>query len=508
MNILEKLKLNTAAIYEDLSPAKLITEAVKRGEGVLCSNGALSIHTGKCTGRSPKDRYIVYDENTKDNINWGEVNLPIEESKFNGLLQEVKDYLKHKDLFVFNGRVGASEDYNIGVQSICEYASQALFCHQLFIREKSSSKEEGFTVLSAPGFKADAKKYSLNSEVFIIINFTQRIVLIGGSQYSGEIKKAMFTAMNYFLPFKGVLPMHCSANEGKHGDIAILFGLSGTGKTTLSADPERALIGDDEHGWSEEGIFNFEGGCYAKTIDLSREKEKDIYDAIRFGSILENVVLDKNNNPIYEDGSITENTRGSYPIYHINNVKNPGTGGVPKVILFLTADAFGVLPPIAKLNKEQAMYYFLSGYTSKVAGTERGLKEPQATFSTCFGAPFMPMNPKVYAELLGEKIEKHNVRVYMVNTGWIGGSYGVGSRIALKYTRTLVKAAINGELEKETWEEDGHFDLMIPVNCPGVPSNLLKPEKTWSNLEHYNATAALLKEKFQENYKKYAHIEV
>lgn len=508
LDILEKLKLNTATIYEDLSPAKLITEAVKRGEGILCSNGALSIHTGKCTGRSPKDRYIVCDETTKDNINWGDINLPIEQSKFDGLLNEVKDYLKEKDLFVFNGRVGASEDYSIGVQSICEYASQSLFCRQLFIREKSNNKEEGFTVLSAPGFKADAKKYSLNSEVFIIINFTQRIVLIGGTQYSGEIKKAMFTAMNYFLPFKGVLPMHCSANEGKDGDVAILFGLSGTGKTTLSADPERALIGDDEHGWSKTGIFNFEGGCYAKTIDLSREKERDIYDAIRFGSILENVILDSDNNPIYDNGSITENTRGSYPIYHINNVKSTGNGGVPKVILFLTADAFGVLPPIARLNKEQAMYYFLSGYTSKVAGTERGLKEPQATFSTCFGAPFMPMNPKVYAELLGDKIEEYNVRVYMVNTGWIGGSYGVGNRIALKYTRTLVKAAINGELEKEHWVEDEYFNLMIPVNCPGVPSEILKPQETWANKEDYKNTSILLKEKFEQNYKKYSHIEI
>lgn len=498
------LDFNCAEIYEDLSPAQLITEAVRRGEGVLCSNGALSINTGKCTGRSPKDRYIVSDKNTKEHINWGEVNLPIEEAKFDELLKDVQNYLKDKDLFVFNGRVGALEDYTMGVKGICEYASQALFCHQLFIREKVNKEKEAFTVISAPGFKADAEKYSLNSEVFVILNFTKKMILIGGTQYSGEIKKAIFTSMNYMLPFKGVLPMHCSANEGKDGDVAILFGLSGTGKTTLSADPERALIGDDEHGWCDNGVFNFEGGCYAKTINLSREKEKDIYDAIKFGSIIENVVLDNKNNPLFDDSSITENTRGSYPIHYINNVKSNGKGAVPKVILFLTADAFGVMPPIAKLNKEQAMYYFLSGYTSKVAGTERGLKEPQATFSACFGAPFMPMNPKEYAKLLGEKIEENNVRVYMVNTGWIGGSYGTGKRIDLPYTRTLVKAAINGDLEKRSYKKHEYFNLLIPESCDGVPSEILTPEETWRNKNDYIETVQKLKNQFEKNYKKYS----
>ncbi len=493
------LKMETA--YENLSPARLVTEAVERGEGVLSSTGALRIKTGKYTGRSPKDRYIVMDNETEKLINWGEVNRPISESVFKDLLKEVENYLNTKDKFVFNGRVGASADNTFGVNCICEYASHALFCHQLFIREKVYHGEESFTVISAPGYKADKEKYNLNSEVFIILNLTEKIILIGGSAYSGEIKKAIFTSMNYYLPRRGVLPMHCSANEGREGDVAILFGLSGTGKTTLSADPKRALIGDDEHGWSDKGVFNFEGGCYAKAINLSREKEKDIYDAIRFGSIIENVILDKDNNPLYEDDSITENTRASYPINHIDNIKIEGEGGEPKVIIFLTADAFGVMPPIVRLTEEEAMYYFLSGYTSKVAGTERGLKEPEATFSTCFGAPFMPLNPRVYSKMLGEKILKGKVRVYMVNTGWIGGPYGIGERISLKYTRAMVSAAINGDLEKEEWKLHQGFKLMIPKGCPGVPSEIFTPENLWDNKEEYFKTVESLIEKFNNNYK-------
>ena len=389
-------------VFEDLAPVKLVEEAIKRGEGELSDTGALSIKTGSYTGRSPKDRYIVKDEITENRVNWGSVNRDISEEIYNDLRWAIEDYLKDKEMFIINGRVGAAADYSYNVRCICEYASQALFCSQLFIKGKDLSNKEEFTVISAPGFKADKDRYNLNSEAFIILNLKDKTIIIGGTQYSGEIKKAIFTAMNFFLPQKGVLPMHCSANEGKNGDVAILFGLSGTGKTTLSADPDRALIGDDEHGWSDYGIFNFEGGCYAKTINLSRDREKDIYDAIRLGAVLENVVLDNEKVPQYDDASLTENTRAAYPLTYISKIKADGTGGIPKVILFLTADAFGVIPPISKLTKEQAMYYFLSGYTSKVAGTERGLKEPEATFSTCFGEPFMPLHPKKYAKLLGE----------------------------------------------------------------------------------------------------------
>lgn len=498
------IKVVTDKIYlEDLAPAQLIREAVKRGEGELSDTGALSIRTGKYTGRSPKDRYIVRDELTESSINWGEINRPIDEEKYYELLNSVNDYLKEKEIFVINGRVGAAADYSYNVRCFCEYASQALFCSQLFIKGKDLATSESFTVISAPGFKVDKDRYNLNSEAFIILNLKDKTILIGGTKYSGEIKKAIFTSMNFFLPQRGVLPMHCSANEGKNGDVAVLFGLSGTGKTTLSADPDRALIGDDEHGWSDHGIFNFEGGCYAKTINLSRDKEKDIYDAIRFGSVLENVVLDNENIPQYDDDSLTENTRAAYPLTYINNIKAEGKGGIPQVILFLTADAFGVIPPISKLTKEQAMYYFLSGYTSKVAGTERGLTEPEATFSTCFGEPFMPLNPKKYAELLGEKIDKYGVRVYMVNTGWIEGPYGTGRRIPLKYTRAMVTAAVDGTLEKEEWQIHQGFELMVPKRCPHVPEELLLPENTWNNKEDYYAMLTNLKEKFQENYKKY-----
>ncbi|WP_426349553.1 phosphoenolpyruvate carboxykinase (ATP) [Alloiococcus sp. CFN-8] len=490
-------------VYEGLNPVQLIEQAIKRGEGELTDTGALSIKTGCYTGRSPKDRYIVKDEITDDTINWGSVNRPITEAIYDDLLWSIKNYLKDKEVFAVNGRVGAAADYSYNVRCICEYASQALFCSQLFIKGIDIANRDGFTVISAPGFKADKDKYNLNSEAFIILNLKDKTIIIGGTQYSGEIKKAIFTAMNFFLPQRGVLPMHCSANEGKDGDVAILFGLSGTGKTTLSADPNRALIGDDEHGWSDDGIFNFEGGCYAKAINLSRDREKDIYDAIRLGSVLENVVLDNENIPQYDDDSLTENTRAAYPLNYINNIKDDGRGGIPRVILFLTADAFGVIPPISKLTKEQAMYYFLSGYTSKVAGTERGLKEPEATFSTCFGEPFMPLHPKKYAKLLGEKIDKYGVRVYMVNTGWIEGPYGTGRRIPLKYTRAMVSAAVDGTLEEMGWRLHEGLDLLVPKSCPMVPEELLIPENTWKNKEDYFASMNSLKEKFQKNYKRY-----
>ncbi len=500
---------NTKNVYKNLSVPRLVEESLKRGEGFLTESGALNVYTGKYTGRSPHDKFIVDEPSVHNKIWWGN-NKPIEKEHFDSLLKQLSAYLQNRDIFVFDGFAGADPKYRLPIRVINEFAYQNLFCRQLFIVpsvEELTSHEPGFTLICAPGFKADPKTDKVNSEAFIIISFEKKLVIIGGSQYAGEIKKSIFSVMNYLMPEAGVLSMHCSANVGEDGSTALFFGLSGTGKTTLSADPHRYLIGDDEHGWTEEGIFNFEGGCYAKCINLTREKEPQIYDAIKFGSVLENVMVDENTGiPDYDSDKITENTRAAYPVEFIPGAVIPGVGGHPKTVVFLTADAFGVLPPISKLNREQAMYYFISGYTSKLAGTERGITEPQATFSSCFGSPFLPLSPMVYAKLLGEKIGKHNSNVFLVNTGWTGGSYGVGKRMNLKYTRAMIKAALDGDLDLVKYEQDPIFGLKIPKTCPNVPSEILSPRNTWKDKAAYDKTAAKLAESFAENIARFSGI--
>lgn len=494
------------SVYSNLNSAALISHALKRCEGKLANSGALVVNTGKYTGRSPKDRFIVKQNSVEELINWGDINLPIEEEVFENLYSKVSEYLSDKELFVFDGCVGAKKEYRMNIRVINEYASEALMATQLFRRlneEELINFQPEFNVIVAPGFKAKGKEDGVNSEAFIIINFDKKIVLIGGTQYSGEIKKSIFSIMNFLLPLKGVFPMHCSANIGKNGDTAVFFGLSGTGKTTLSADPDRKLIGDDEHGWCDTGVFNFEGGCYAKTINLDKDKEEQIYNALKFGSLLENVILDDDNNPVFEDDSLTENTRGAYPVEYIENAELSGVGGHPNTVIFLTADAFGVIPPISKLSKESAMYHFMSGYTSKLAGTERGITEPKATFSSCFGEPFMLMKPTVYAKLLGEKITQHDTEVYLVNTGWSGGGYGVGKRMNLSYTRAMVKAAIEGILKNVEFEEDNRFNLLIPKTVPGVPSEILNPRNTWDDKKEYDNKSVELIRQFNNNFKKF-----
>jgi phosphoenolpyruvate carboxykinase (ATP) len=510
MNCLENLNyLNIATskkIYRNLSVPELVSCSVRRKEGTLSETGALVVNTGKYTGRSPKDRFIVLQESVKGLINWGSINLPIEEEIFESLYSQVCKYLEDKDLFVFDGYVGAMEEYRLPIRVINEFASEALLSNQLFRRpdkEMLTNHKAEFTVIAAPGFKAKGKEDGVNSEAFIIINFEKKIVLIGGTQYSGEIKKSVFSIMNFLLPLRGVFPMHCSANIGKDGDTAVFFGLSGTGKTTLSADADRKLIGDDEHGWCDTGVFNFEGGCYAKAIKLNKDNEKEIYSALKFGALLENVVLDENKVPNYDDDSLTENTRGGYPLEYIENAELSGIGGHPSTIIFLTADAFGVIPPISKLSKEAAMYHFISGYTSKLAGTERGITEPTATFSSCFGEPFMLMKPAVYAKLLGERIDKHDSEVFLVNTGWTGGEYGEGSRMKLSYTRAMVKAALDGNLKDTEFIEHPIFKVAVPILVPNVPSEILNPENTWKNKEKYALKAKELAFKFSENFKKF-----
>ncbi|HQA60807.1 MAG: phosphoenolpyruvate carboxykinase (ATP) [Tepidanaerobacteraceae bacterium] len=500
---------NTKNIFKNLSVPRLVEEALKRGEGFLTDSGALNVFTGKYTGRSPNDKFIVDEPSVHDKIWWGN-NKPIEPENFENLLKRLMAYLQNRDLFIFDGFAGADPKYRLPIRVINEYAYQNLFCRQLFIvpsDDELVNHEPGFTVICAPGFKADPETDKVNSEAFIILSFEKKLVIIGGSQYAGEMKKSIFSVLNYIMPQQGVLSMHCSANVGKDGSTALFFGLSGTGKTTLSADPHRFLIGDDEHGWSDDGIFNFEGGCYAKCINLSREKEPQIYDAIKFGAVLENVIVDEDTRiPDYDSDEVTENTRAAYPVEFIPGAVIPGVGGHPKTVVFLTADAFGVLPPIAKLTREQAMYYFISGYTSKLAGTERGITEPQATFSSCFGAPFLPLSPMVYAKLLGEKIEKHDVNVFLVNTGWTGGPYGVGKRMDLGYTRAMIKAALDGELDSVEYEEDPIFGLMIPKSCPEVPSQVLNPRNTWSDKDAYDKAAASLAESFAKNIAKFSGI--
>lgn len=492
-------------VYYNLTPAELIENSLFRKESVLTSTGALRVLTGKYTGRSPNDKFIVDSAGVYDEIAWNN-NKPFTEEKFEELYTRMLAYMKERDLFIFDGFAGADTDYHINVRVINEFAWQNLFVHQLLIRkdEITENATSSFEIICMPGFKAVPEKDGTHSEAFIIINFERQIVLIGGTHYAGEMKKSVFTIMNYVLPRQGVLSMHCSANVGKDHEVALFFGLSGTGKTTLSADPDRQLIGDDEHGWSDRGIFNIEGGCYAKCIGLRHETEPQIWDAIRFGAVVENAVLDQKTRLVnYEDGSITENTRVAYPVDFITNALIPGTAGHPRTVVFLTADAFGVLPPIAKLNKTQAMYHFLSGYTSKLAGTERGITRPEATFSTCFGAPFLPLSPLVYAKLLGEKIEQYNTNVFLINTGWSGGPYGVGNRMKLSYTRAMVTAAIEGQLNDVAYERDPIFNIDVPVECPSVPEQILKPRNTWGDKEAYDHKAQELAKLFIENIAKF-----
>jgi len=489
---------------------KLVEIALKKEGASLSDMGALSMNTGKYTGRSPEDRFIVDNPSIHDKVDWSKINISISSEEFENLHYKINNYIEDKEIFVFDGFVGADKNYRMPIRVINEYAWQNLFAQQLFIKPNEmelKNFEPEYTVIAAPGCIADAESEGTNSEAFIILNFEKKIVLIGGSKYCGEIKKAVFTVMNFILPMKGVMPMHCSANIGDSGDVALFFGLSGTGKTTLSADEGRRLIGDDEHGWTADGVFNFEGGCYAKCIKLSKENEPQIYNAVRFGTVLENVVLDPETGvPDYDSDKYTENTRAGYPVTFINNAVPQGVGGNPATIIFLTADATGVLPPISRLSKEQAMYHFMSGYTSKLAGTERGIIEPTATFSTCFGAPFMPMKPQVYAELLGKKIDENNSKVFLVNTGWSGGSYGVGKRMKLSYTRAMVSAAISGKLNDINYVTDQIFGLSVPTECPEVPSEVLNPVSVWQDKAEYERTALKLARDFNANFSKFKDV--
>ncbi|WP_214795580.1 MULTISPECIES: phosphoenolpyruvate carboxykinase (ATP) [unclassified Exiguobacterium] len=497
--------INGADMKRNLTVPELVEEAIQNGEGVLTKDGALSVSTGAFTGRSPKDKFVVQDEVSNNLVDWGKVNQPIAEEKFSALLDKVLDHLEKKDkLYYLEASAGADEHYTLPVRAITEYAWHSLFAKQLFLREwPTKGAFDPFTVIYAPSYKADPVVDGTNSETFILVSFAKRTILIGGTEYGGEIKKSIFSVMNFLLPEQNVLSMHCSANVNDANETALFFGLSGTGKTTLSADPERHLIGDDEHGWSPDGVFNIEGGCYAKTINLSRENEPQIYDAIRFGSLIENVVLNEDRTPDYKNISLTENTRAAYPIEFIDNALLPSRAGHPNTIVFLTADAYGVLPPISKLTKEQAMYHFLSGYTSKLAGTERGVTEPQATFSTCFGSPFLPLAPERYADMLGQLIEEHDVDVYLVNTGWTGGAYGEGSRMKLAYTRAMVNAAVNGQLRDVKTMKHDIFNVEIPVAIDGVPSDVLNPRDTWSDPARYDVEAKALAMKFKENFNRF-----
>jgi len=500
--------LNPSKIHRNLSVDDLVQTAVARNEGVINSTGSLSVNTGKYTGRSPDDRFIVYDDKTRNTIDWGKINHQFQSEKFEKILEKMKHFVDGKDLFVFDGFVGADKENQLSIRVINDHVWQSLFARQLFIRpskEELENHEPEFTVMCINDFEAIPKVDGTTSNVFILIDLTRKIVLIGGTQYAGEMKKSMFGVMNFLLPDRGVFPMHCSANIGKSGDTALFFGLSGTGKTTLSADPNRRLIGDDEHGWSNNAIFNFEGGCYAKCINLSQDAEPEIWNAIKPGAVLENVVLN-NNIPDYDDNRLTENTRVAYPLDYIPGAVIPSVGGHPKVIVFLTADALGVLPPVSRLTKEGAMYHFMSGYTSKLAGTERGIKEPKSVFSECFGAPFMPRPASVYAKILGEKINKHNAVVYLVNTGWSGGPYGVGTRIKIKYSRAMVTAALTGALDIVKYRHDDLFNLDIPIDVPGIPSEILDPKNTWSDKASYELSAKKLAQMFVENFKKFQNV--
>jgi len=492
-------------IFRNLTPDELVDKAVGRKEGVVNSTGSISVNTGKYTGRSPDDRFIVLDEITRDTIDWGKINHQFPPEKFAKILEKMKNFVNNKELFVFDGFVGADRETRLPIRVINDHAWQNLFARQLFIRPSTEELENHtpeFTVMCINEFESIPDIDGTRSNVFILIDLTRKIVLIAGTNYAGEMKKSMFGVMNFLLPERGIFPMHCSANIGKNQDTALFFGLSGTGKTTLSADPNRNLIGDDEHGWSDKGTFNFEGGCYAKCINLSQEAEPEIWNAIKPGAVLENVVLN-DGKPDYDDNALTENTRVAYPLDYIPGSIIPSVGGHPKIIVFLTADALGVLPPVSRLTKEGAMYHFMSGYTSKLAGTERGIKEPKSVFSECFGAPFMPRPAGVYAKLLGKKINKHNTTVYLINTGWSGGPYGIGARIKIKYSRAMITAALAGDLDNVEYRHDELFNLDIPTIVDGVPPEILDPKNTWNDKNSYDNSAKSLAKMFIENFKKF-----
>jgi len=491
----------------NLGTAALIENALSQREGLLAAGGALVVRTGLHTGRSPRDKFIVKTPGLEEDIWWGEVNQPMAPQQFEFLYRRALAYLQDKRLYVQDCFAGADPRYRIPIRVISQFAWHSLFSRQLFVRPnwtETGSHVPEFVVVAVPGFHADPGVDGTRSEAYICVNFEKRLVLIGGTEYGGEIKKSVFTIMNYLLPTRGVLSMHCSANMGPTGDVALFFGLSGTGKTTLSADPQRRLIGDDEHGWSDEGIFNFEGGCYAKCIHLSREAEPQIWDAIRFGTVLENVAINLSTRILdFDDDTLTENTRAAYPLTFIANSVIPSVAGHPHNVFFLTCDSFGVLPPISRLTHAQARYHFISGYTAKVAGTETGVQEPSATFSTCFGAPFLPRHPTVYSKMLGEKLARHGAQTWLVNTGWTGGPYGVGKRLGIKETRALIAAAISGALDKVPYRKHPVFDLDVPTECPGVPSSILSPRDTWDDKAAYDRTLRRLAQLFAENFKRF-----
>ncbi len=500
-----------ATAFWNLSPAELVEETLASGDGVLCNNGALAIDTGEFTGRSPKDKFLVCDDITKDIIWWGDINIKFEPAKFDALYNRVCNFLEGKEIYVRDSYACADPAYRLNIRVVTETPWSNLFANNLFLRpttEEIANFNPEWTILCVPNFKADPKIDGTRQHNFAVLNLTRKIILIGGTGYTGEIKKGIFTLLNYILPQeKGVLSMHCSANQGKSGDTAIFFGLSGTGKTTLSADPNRKLIGDDEHGWSANSVFNFEGGCYAKCIDLTKEKEPEIWNAIKFGALLENIGMDEESRVVdFKDTSKTENTRVAYPINHIENALEQSIGDAPKNIFFLTADAFGVIPPISKLTTSQAMYHFISGYTAKVAGTEMGITEPQTTFSACFGKAFLPLHPGKYAELLGDKLKANpSINVWLVNTGWTGGAYGIGSRIKLAYTRALITAALEGKLENIEYGETPFFKLRFPKACPNVPTEIMEPRNTWKDKNAFDIQASKLAAGFVKNFEQYAN---
>ncbi len=497
-------------VHYQLSAAELVSQTLARSQGSLSSSGALCVDTGKFTGRSPKDKFTVIDDKTRDTVDWGDVNRPISQAHFHGLYSKMRAYLAEKEVWVRDAQACADPRYALSIRIVNETPWANLFCYNLFLRPEEENMPVGETewlILQAPGFEADPEMDGTRAKNFTVVNFASKIILIGGTAYTGEMKKGIFSVLNYVLPAeRGVLSMHCSANEGPDGDVSLFFGLSGTGKTTLSADASRALIGDDEHGWSDEGVFNFEGGCYAKAIDLNPEKEPEIFGAIKPGALLENLVVNAETGEVdFSDTRKTENTRVAYPIDFINNAKALSVGGTPKNIFFLTCDAFGILPPISKMDKGQAMYHFISGYTAKVAGTEMGISEPQSTFSACFGRVFLPLHPLKYAELLGKKLEENpEINVWLVNTGWIGGAFGTGNRISLKHTRALIAAAMNGSLEKVAFKAHPVFKFAVPQACPNVPAEILNPRDLWEDVNRYDQKAADLALLFEDHFSNYA----
>jgi phosphoenolpyruvate carboxykinase (ATP) len=501
--------LRSGNVHWNLSTPALTEISLNRREGQLAADGPLVARTGHHTGRSPNDKFVVREPSSEKHVHWGDVNRPLETASFDALHKDLVAYLQDKELFVLDAWAGADPVYRLPIRVVNEYAWHNIFARNMFLPEndpvKRAEHAPEFTVIDAPNFKADPAKHGSRSDCFIYVHFGKKLVLIGGTSYAGEIKKSIFTILNYILPLKGVLAMHCSANVGPEGDTALFFGLSGTGKTTLSSDPLRQLLGDDEHGWSDAGVFNFEGGCYAKMIKLSAEAEPQIYATTkRFGTILENVVMDPDTRVLdFDDQTLTENTRGSYPLDFIDNAILTGTAGHPTNIVMLTADAYGVLPPISRLTPDRAMYHFLSGYTARVAGTEKGVTEPKAVFSTCFGAPFLPLNPNVYAKMLGEKIARHNARVWLVNTGWTGGPYGVGKRMKIAHTRAMINAALAGQLDQVQYRTDPVFNVEVPTSCPAVPDDVLDPRSTWPDGKAYDEQAKKLAAMFTDNFKRF-----